>query len=105
MHPGKPCPATNATAAAGAVKATNIATEAAEVQPCPIPLMAIPRKKLTPPETTPARMINTARAISRFRCMVLNLATLVYVAPAVSSRPYAGWHEYAYSAQLPLLSA
>src|SRR5260370_39504919 len=27
--------------------------------------------------------------------MVLNLATLVYIAPAVSSRPYAGWHEYA----------
>jgi len=32
--------------------------------------------------------------------MVLNQATLVYIAPAVSSRPYAGWHEYAYSAQL-----
>jgi hypothetical protein len=85
----------HATAAAGAVSAPTIATEAAEVQPCPPPLMNRPRKKLTPPETTPARMINTARAISRFRYMVLHLATLVYIAPAVSSRPYAGWHEYA----------
>ena len=104
-RPGHRWRANHATAAAGAVRTPMIATVAAEVQPCPPPLMNRPRKKLTPPETTPARMISTARAISRFRYMVLNLATLVYIAPAVSSRPYAGWHEYAYSAQLPLLSA